>query len=985
MCATTQQQAGDPRTGRRQSLAERRCARPSASPLQVWLLAWLLLALSPSLALAQSNGLIVEPGGATLLNMSPREVATTVIRVTNRTGSGALFESRLQLPQGWRAITPSFPFRLAPGETSVRLVSFLVPEHTPAGDYPVRFRVERRDLPAVSGGLSLSVRVKPIYGLQIEALEVPALVIAGESFTASYRISNQSNAPLEVGFGAESRKGFRVKPAGGALSLAPGGSEVIELSVETKDEGRALWDRLSLSAQALDGELTDTVEQSIEVVPRISKGEETEFVIPTRFTTYFGGELRDGERSNGMQISWSGAGAIDDSGERFLSFMARGPDMTEETILGQREEVWLEYISPTLDLVLGDHSYWLSPLTEQGRWGRGAGVRWRTGPWEINSYHMREELTKRQVEDAIWDVYDLEEAWELEAGLAYDDIWWGNETGLSLNRALTKDWMLGVNLLHKRDNEGRSNISTLQTGGVLPGEIVLDLELGISDGDVGYGQGIFAALAHSGEALRYRVKFYQADANFKGYYRNQRYFGAEFNYQAEESPWDLRGYYRRQQLNLDLVPDLSAPLDEDLLIGFGYVWPGGDRLGLDVRHRHIQDLQPDSQTDAIEQSVGIDFSKRFAALDLSLTGNVQLGRRHNEHEGKDFDTLEYRLAGFWRPSRRATFGGYVYYNDDATLFASREKRMTAGVNAGLSLSERVALQVQAETDVLGDLKRQRVNGQLSYTRDNGHLIAVDARYDHGLYDDANLMVSYSMPIDLPVGRRTDVATVRGRIFDETTGRGFSNVVLKLGQTVAVSNPDGHFSFPAVKSKDYELKVVGGSIPTGMIPNCVLPVAVSPRWDDSCPIDLPYIEGARIAGQVQLFAPAAELLPSQTFRGRRAAFGEQPEISRDDLKPSGGIARVLVTITDGEETMRRVTNPNGDFQFVGLKPGTWTVSLLSEGLPENATAVQDSYTFELEPGEGAEANFRVEQRIRQMRMLKPLKVSSIVPDAQGPAA
>jgi hypothetical protein len=57
-------------------------------------------------------------------------------------------------------------------------------------------------------------------------------------------------------------------------------------------------------------------------------------------------------------------------------------------------------------------------------------------------------------------------------------------------------------------------------------------------------------------------------------------------------------------------------------------------------------------------------------------------------------------------------------------------------------------------------------------------------------------------------------------------------------------------------------------------------------------------------------------------------------------------------------MRRLTNPNGDFEFVGLKPGIWTLSLLHDDLPENATPIENSYTFELEPGQKAEAAFRV---------------------------
>jgi hypothetical protein len=939
----------------------------------------------PAWALAQSNGLVVEPGDRTLLTRAPREVVTTVIRVTNRTGAGALFEPRLLLPSGWRAITPGFPFRVADGETAVRLLSFLIPEHTPAGDYRVRYQVEQRSRPAVSGGVSLAVRVKPVYQLQVEAIDVPSLVIAGETFTASYRISNRSNAALEVGFGAESRRGYRIRPAGGVLSLAPGAAETIELRVETEDAGRGLRDTLSLSAEALDGALSDGAERSIEVVPRISAGEETHYRIPTWFTTSFGGQVRDGEQTTGMQLSWAGAGPLDDTGERFLSFMIRGPDMTGETILGRREELWLAYRGRDLDLTLGDRSYWLSPLTEQGRYGRGGGLRWRQGRWQISAFHLREEFTERDLEDALWED-DVEDAWGLEAGLQHDDLWWGSESGLGVGLALTPDWTLGLNLLHKHDNEGRNTVSTLQTSGLLPGDVLLDLELGVSDGDLGHGRGLFAALAHSGEALRYRVKLYHADPRFKGYYRDQRYLGAEFDYQAATSPWDIRGYYRRQRLNLDLEPERSAPLDEDMLLGVGYVWPGGDRLGLDLRHRHIRDLQPETDTDAVKRSLRLDFSKRLPALDLSLAGNLELGHRRNEHEGSRYDTLEYRLAGHWRASRRASVGGYLRYNDDATTSASREKRMTAGISTDLALTERLALQLNAETDVLGEHRRQRLNAQLGYQRDNGHLIALDARHDRGVtYDDSNLLLSYSMPIELPVGRRTDVATVRGRIFDEQSGRGLSNVVLKLDRVVAVSDAEGYFSFPAVNVKRYELKVAGGSIPSGMIPNRPLPVAVNARYDDSCPIDIPYIRGASLAGQVQLYAPAADLLPSQTFRGRRGAVGGQREIGRDDLKLRGGVAQVLVTITDGEETMRRVTNPNGDFRFVGLKPGTWTVSLHSDGLPENASAVEDRFTFELEPGEAAEASFRVEQRIRRMRMLSPLKVSAVAEAAPRRAA
>ncbi len=61
--------------------------------------------------------------------------------------------------------------------------------------------------------------------------------------------------------------------------------------------------------------------------------------------------------------------------------------------------------------------------------------------------------------------------------------------------------------------------------------------------------------------------------------------------------------------------------------------------------------------------------------------------------------------------------------------------------------------------------------------------------------------------------------------------------------------------------------------------------------------------------------------------------------------------------------------------MGVKPGTWTVSLRHGDLPENATVAENSYTVELLAGDEVVADFKVEQRIRRMRMLKSLKVSS----------
>jgi hypothetical protein len=183
-----------PRDGR----GARRCR---SSGLPAWLavgrrlgLAWLLLALVliPSTVFAQARGVDVRPMDARVFTVDPREVVTVVFQVTNRMGGAADLEGRLLMPAGWRAITPEFPFTLPPGGTVMRLVSFFVPEGTAAGEYRVSYQVGIRGRPGALGGSTLNVRVRPVFKLQVDILELPTIAIANEPYKRSSRSATRA-------------------------------------------------------------------------------------------------------------------------------------------------------------------------------------------------------------------------------------------------------------------------------------------------------------------------------------------------------------------------------------------------------------------------------------------------------------------------------------------------------------------------------------------------------------------------------------------------------------------------------------------------------------------------------------------------------------------------------------------------------------------------------------------------------------------------
>ncbi|MCJ7778593.1 MAG: hypothetical protein MUP16_09800, partial [Sedimentisphaerales bacterium] len=92
-----------------------------------------LVTLTVAHGTAQGLGLEVRPAGKELFETKPRGIVAITFRVTNTTNLQYEFTSETELPEGWVLITKDFPFDLGGNESTTKLVSFIVPEETPAG------------------------------------------------------------------------------------------------------------------------------------------------------------------------------------------------------------------------------------------------------------------------------------------------------------------------------------------------------------------------------------------------------------------------------------------------------------------------------------------------------------------------------------------------------------------------------------------------------------------------------------------------------------------------------------------------------------------------------------------------------------------------------------------------------------------------------------------------------------------------------------
>lgn len=973
--------AGQDRTHRPRSRALGRdgCVRVRVSSPVLWLaarLGILLLLLLTTSPLAQARSVDVRPMDARVFTVDPREVVTQVFEVVNRTGATADLEGRLILPAGWRAITPEFPFSLPAGGRAMRLVSFLVPEGTAAGEYRVSYQVGIRGRPGALGGVTLAVRVRPVYKLQVDLLELPSVVISNEPYQASFQIINSSNTALAVGFGATSSRESKVTPTAGSLTLEPGETQIIRLDIRPPKVEQPTRDEISLSVSAPEFDLADTAKRSVEILPRVTGRERPYHEIKTYFTQRLGASWSgrdDGRDGAGAQLEWSGSGAIDGTRERMLSFFLRGPSLNENSIFGQEDWLYVDYRGRQFDLGLGDLGYGLSPLTELGTSGRGARLGWRGERWSAQGYHM--------------DVRDSSDG--------------EHQSGLGVDYKLNPNWSMSLNLLDKQDSvDGRNQIIGLRQRIAPREDLTLDLELAESVGDTDGGTAVWAELVKLSAPWRYRVTLLQADPGFAGYYQDQERAYLDLDYAPDNQPWSIRAYYHWDRDNLDDPPDLDDDTDdlfrlwrpedspwygsasEEQEAGVGLSWrtETGSRYSAELRHRERRDLHTPSRFEETERTVRLGYGKSLQELNLSLNTSAELGWEHDRLTGRTAPSESFRGSLYWRPTKKLGLGGYLQWENETAADFDSAPQITAGASLSYAIDARSNLNLDLQGQDYDGRNSVILNARYNYKRDNGHVISVQARhgsrfaetYEDGWQMDNDIMLSYMMPIDMPVSRRKDVATVRGQAFDQETGKGIPNVILEMDRRVAITDERGYFHFPSVEVGVRQIKLAGGQLPVGMIPLIELPVEVNLHFDAGVPVKLPFIRGATILGKVQLYEPDPKLLPSQTFI--QIGQGSQPPpIRSEDLVPTRGLGGILIEVRNGEQVYRRLTNGNGEFRFAGLQPGTWSVTLDTSKLPENASIEETSYTLEVEPSADASLEFRVEQKIRTMRMLAPLKV------------
>ncbi len=888
----------------------------------------LSLALLCSASLLRAGALDCTPASQELFEVDPGSVLT--LPFTIRSSQRLRLISELELPQGWQLVTPPFPISIAAGAAEMDMLTVHIPQGTPSGQYSLSYRVRDRNNPATHAACSVSVMVLPVSRLSAEILNSPERVIAGQDYGLSLSVTNHSNTEQEILLHIESAAGFKASLDQSQLRLKPGASATVRISVQTDAKiSQPLKHYLRFEAATPDGSASATVKSFVEVLPRTQGRGERYFTLPATLSL----ELAHNQESAGM-AELAGQGPLSEEGGHFIEFRFKGPDTNREPVIGEHAHYHFKYWNDQTTLLAGDQTNTLSYLTAQFLQGRGLSSDISLGSYNLSGFYTRE----------MWDD-------EHDRTVALQNSYRFKEGNLSLN-------------LMQRSDQLESRILSLGAVYRIHPAARLELEWAPAKTREHHEQAWLLNLSGNHKGANYNLRYIHAQPDHPGYYADKNYFNLDANYPLLPQ-LRLQLHLKHERNNLERDPALSsAGLNQEGRLGLAYSAPKNLRLRLDYKQISNRDIMQQPDFDNCRRTVLAGISQSLGRLTYSLSSEAG----HIEDTIHTTPFLEHSATLFVQPADIHSYSFNLRYTSDGSSSQALRRNLNAGVRGTFKLTRQTRLHLSAQNQsYFKSNASDRATYEIGLNQQfrNRSNLGFIARYTlYGQPDSRDLWpreerretylaLEYSMPLEIPVGYKQDLAYLSGTVRDELSGKPLKDVLVRLGSRTAVSNRQGHFKFPAVTPGVYFLEVDTARIGLDRIATVKTPMRIILEPGEKHAVELSITRAAAISGRI-MAAGSANTAGNFVL----GAAGSPPM--------GGGL---LVELRCADDIRRVLSEADGSFSFRDVRPGSWTLRVYPDGLPPYHLLEQESFNLEIEAGQTIDLPVKIVPKRRRIKFLE----------------
>ncbi|MDQ6770069.1 MAG: hypothetical protein M3Z54_08790 [Gemmatimonadota bacterium] len=886
------------------------------------------LAAVAALAMCSSIRATAQSGASAVVRLTgvsdstptvdPGTSFTRVYSVTNRAGDTVVVIPRISALEGWSVLIGSLPFALAPRGSDTWIVSIAVPAQAAAGRHVIRVEASSADS-TIALADSIPVIVTTRRDLALTLGEIPPYVVTGSPYELSLTVRNRGNAPATVSLEATSSSGGLVTTKPATADLQPGESRKVVVQVRPRPTSIAPSpeDVVEVTAKDSHYSLVNATASTRVTVAQAPGTSEPFATVPAQL------RLRGAKPDAGVApVELIGSGPLREGQPERLDFTFRGPG-NRISPFGEREEYRLDLRAPRYRVKLGDNFFAVSPLTNQGQAGFGAGVDWRLGEFSTGGYSER---------------------FRFQAGRP-------SESGVfaSYEPSLLADSRIAFNAVQRSGEIFAGRILSTTAAFKPRADMSVETEYAGSSGSAGKGAAN-SLRVNGGTFLRYDAAHVWGSRAFAGPTRGSQDDYATVSAKAsEEIELNATGTYHR----FSFPSVLGTSRQGSRAATIGASWQGAWALEYSRLARDYK--SPASLIEEREQLVRARGSTVVSGQ--SVWGGAEVGRSATDTATTSRTFSQLSLGS------SASFGQNAFSVFVEAYSGGSVTRGPASMTIGGSGSFRVTQTTEFSMNGYrvryasgANRTGSQIDWRLTQSLPTGASLSLRARLSTilgpGVSPQRIGYLEYGMPLHIPVGRRKSPGTVTGRIVDAESGEGVAGALVRLGSAAGITDEDGHVSFVGLPMGAYRVAVAqhgGGS-------DAVLSGEPNISIDSSHPRPAPF--------RVVVSRPA-----SLTGTVRQKTRVSTPlDGGPDSLQDSGGLADVSIALIGQRDTLYRTTDTEGEFSFADIPGGVWTVVVMSDP-PSECYYLHNTITLPLAAAQSAVADFWVLPRRREIRMLE----------------
>jgi len=805
---------------------------------------------------------------------------------------------------------------VSPNERKIYIVPLQIATETPKGKYSVLLEGTE----VTTGEKIIQTAELLISGnrkISLTLLDSPEFVKAGETIKSNFLIKNYGNVTENLIL--ESKNA--TVDLGASLTLAPGESKKITVSKNTpSDLGKNEYQNLNLSVYSKDNPQENQAAYSSVKIISVKPVEDDIFHrFPVSASVSMIGMQNRGLYNDGFQGELYGKGSLDNENKNLLEFHAVTKNPVEFNSFTQYEEYFVNYKRANLWVHLGDKNYFASFLTEYARYGRGAEIRFDLKKISFGGFYNHPRFF-RDIKDEfnIYSKLKIGKQSEITAGYLYKIPRTGS-TDLGFT-----NMRLGSNA-HLPYLTGKFNINK---------NIEISGETSYSKTEKTNGTAFMIQTIANYERVKGNVMYMRASPEYAGYFNNTSNININLQYQLSKQIHFIANYVQDAKNFQRDTLFLAAPYRKYLQYGIQYKYSkNGNIIFYGGSQRYEDRLMP-KEFDYKDRFIKLSVNQQIGIFQMNIEG--QLGKTDNYLTGVSGNSSFY-TANIGFEKFKTSFNIYGSYALTSRYQLQNQKQLYFGARILNRFSDKTQFSLFYQNNYMPeDYYTDRNLFELLFQQQffSKHELGVSARYNlqRGELGNKDFIFSmrYTLKMNVPTQKIAEYTILSGNIKNLGVKK-VDGIRLILGNHLSITDKNGNYLFKNVNPGDYVLEIDRSTTGINDIADQNVPASLI-LTDKENIFNFGLTSAAKIQGKIDYRENENTL-----------SFAQLPTKKKKK-------ENVIVEVSNGNQTFRKIAAFGDYFDFTYLRPGDWKVTVYRNGLDKRYKIPIDYFEFNLKSAE-----------------------------------